>query len=128
MIKLDPDRAARVEHVVTEADIASVVGSGDVPSLATPQLLAWMEAATVEAIGGALSDGETTVGVRVEVDHVAPSPVGARIEVAAELVAVDGRDLTFAVIAVDDAGQTVGHGRVWRAVVGRERYLSRLSQ
>lgn len=128
MSPLEPGLSATDEHVVTEADTALAVGSGDVPVLATPHLVAWMEAVTVAAVADALADGDTTVGTRVEVDHVAASALGARIQVRAELLAVDGRVLRFAVEAHDDNGARVGGGTVTRVVVGRERFLARLSQ
>jgi fluoroacetyl-CoA thioesterase len=125
---LRPGLAATESHTVTEADTALAVGSGDVPVLATPRLVAWMEAATVAAVGTELADGDTTVGTRVEVDHVAASPLGALVEVRCELTAVDGRTLRFSVAALDGDGEPVGRGTVTRAVVGRERFLARWSQ
>ncbi|WP_346042574.1 thioesterase family protein [Actinomadura chokoriensis] len=108
-----------------DADTAVAAGSGDVPVLATPRLLALAEAATVEALGDRLGDGRTSVGTRVELEHRAASPVGARVTVEAELEEVDGRRLVFGVRAVDARG-VVGIGRIERAVVERERFLARL--
>lgn len=115
-------------HVVSDDDTALALGSGDVPVLATPRLLAWMEAATVEALSAVLPAGETSVGTRVEVDHVAATVVGARVSVRAELLAADSRALTFAVVAEDDRGRHVGAGRVVRTVVDRARFLARAAQ
>lgn len=128
MTGLEPGLAAAESHTVTEVDTALAVGSGDVPVLATPRLLAWMEAATVAAVEAVLADGDTSVGTRVEIDHVAASPLGALVEVRCELVAVDGRTLRFAVTALDGDGERVGSGTITRAVVGRERFLARWSQ
>lgn len=128
MTQLRPGLAARESHTVTEVDTALAVGSGDVPVLATPRLVAWMESATVAAVDAELADGDTTVGTRIEVDHVAASPLGALVEVRCELAAVDGRTLRFSVVALDGDGETVGRGTVTRAVVGRERFLARWSQ
>lgn len=128
MTQLRPGLAARESHTVTEVDTAMAVGSGDVPVLATPRLVAWMEAATVAAVDAELADGDTTVGTRIEVDHVAASPLGALVEVRCELAAVDGRTLLFSVVALDGDGEAVGRGTVTRAVVGRERFLARWSQ
>ena len=119
---------ARRRHPVTDADTATALGSGDVAVLATPRLLAWMEAATTVAIADELTPGRTTVGTRVEVDHLAASPVGAVVWVRADLLAVDGRALTFAVTAEDGSGRRVGEGRVVRAIVDRERFLDRAAQ
>ena len=119
---------ARHRHVVSEADTATALGSGDVAVLATPRLLAWMEGATTAAIADELAAGRTTVGTRVAVDHLAASPVGAVVWIRADLETVDERTLTFAVTAESDSGQRVGRGRVVRAVVDRERFLSRAAQ
>jgi fluoroacetyl-CoA thioesterase len=116
----------RLEHVVTEADTATALGSGDVPVLATPRLLAWLEAATVEALAGRLGDGETSVGSRIELEHRSATAVGAAVTVTADLVAVDGRLLRFSVAAQDADGQLLATGEVTRVVVDRERFLTRL--
>jgi len=121
--------AAALEFTVTEADTAAAVGSGDLPVLGTPRLLAWLEAATCAAVAPDLAPGSTTVGTRVDVEHLAASPVGAVVEAAATLTAVDGRVLTFEVSAHDrDSGDVLGRGRVTRAVVDQERFLARLSR
>lgn len=117
---------ARLERVVTEADTATALGSGDVPVLATPRLLAWLEAATVDALDGRLGDGETSVGSRIELEHRAATAVGATVTVTADLVAVDGRLLRFSVAAQDVDGRLLATGDVTRVVVDRERFLSRL--
>lgn len=117
---------ARLERVVTEADTATALGSGDVPVLATPRLLAWLEAATVDALDGRLGDGETSVGSRIELEHRAATAVGATVTVTADLVAVDGRLLRFSVAAQDADGSLLATGDVTRVVVDRERFLSRL--
>ncbi|GAB3991268.1 thioesterase [Nocardioides marmoraquaticus] len=101
------------------------MGSGSLPVLGTPVLLAWCEAATCEALAPALNDGETSVGTRVQLDHQAPSPVGAVLEVTASVVHVDGRLVRLSV-AARQAGRLVGSGEVTRVVVGTERFLSRL--
>ncbi len=117
---------ARLERVVTEADTATALGSGDLPVLATPRLLAWLEAATVEALDGRLGDGETSVGSRIELEHRAATAVGATVTVTADLVAVDGRLLRFSVAAQDADGRLLATGDVTRVIVDRERFLSRL--
>ena len=114
------------QHVETvgERDTAEALGSGDLPVLGTPRLLAWAEAATVAAVAGALPAGGTTVGVKVELSHLAASPVGTTVTVRAELVEVDGRRLIFSVRADDEDGTRVGGGRVERRIVDAERFLS----
>ena len=113
---LEPGLEAAFRYIVTEADTAAAVGSGDVPVLATPRALALAERATVEAVAGALEAGATTVGSRVELDHLAPSPVGAELAVRAVLERVEGRRLQFAVGLVD-GDRPVARGLVTRMVV-----------
>ena len=118
---LEPGRAAEVDHIVADADTARALGSGDVDVLGTPRALALAEAATVAAVAGALPAGQTSVGIRVELDHVVPSPVGSTVRASAELVEVAGRRLTFEVTLSQD-GHEVGRGRIVRAVVDRARF------
>ena len=89
--------------------------------LATPRVVALAEAATVAALAGALDADRTSVGTRVEIDHLAPSPVGAEVEATAELVDVTGRRLTFEVRVSQD-GREVARARITRAVVDRARF------
>lgn len=115
---------ASVTHIVTDADTAAALGSGDLDVLGTPRLLAWLEEATCAALE--LPDARTSVGTRIEVEHLAASPVGVSITATAEQVYEDGRLVRFRVSAVDDRGTLVGTGEVRRVVVDRERFLSRL--
>jgi predicted thioesterase len=106
---------------VTTADTASALGSGDVDVLGTPRVVALAEAATVDAVRDRLEPGQTTVGTRVELDHLRPSAVGAHVRADAELVAVDGRRLAFAVRVLDGDAE-VARGAVTRTVVDRARF------
>jgi len=118
---------ATLTYTVTEADTAIAVGSGSLPVLGTPRLLAWCEAATCAAIEAALPEGGTSVGTRVSLEHLAASPVGAELEVAASTAYVDGRLHRFTVSArhVQD-GRVVGAGEITRVVVDAERFMSRV--
>ena len=109
---------------VTPADTALALGSGDVEVLATPRLLAWCEAATVAAL--ALPPGRTSVGTRVSLDHLAPTPVGGSVTVTATLEHEDGRLVRFSVAASDGLGRLVATGEVTRVVVDRARFLARV--
>lgn len=122
---LAPGLRATVSIVVGDADTAAVVGSGEVPVLATPRLLALAEAATVQALRDRLAPGQTSVGTRVELHHRAASPVGAPVEVTAELTEVDGRRLVFTV-AAHQRDRLVADGTVERFVVDTERFLAKL--
>jgi fluoroacetyl-CoA thioesterase len=115
----------RVERIVADDDTAIALGSGDVPVLATPRLLAWAEAATVAALEGGLDRASTSVGSTVTLEHLAASPVGATVVVAAELVEIDGTTLRFTVTA-RDADREIARGAVTRVIVDRERFLARL--
>jgi fluoroacetyl-CoA thioesterase len=119
---LEPGLRAAFRYTVTGADTAVAVGSGRVPVLATPRVLALAERATVAAVEGALEAGATTVGARVELDHLAPSPVGAELEVEAVLERVAGRRLEFAV-RLRDGGRPVASGRITRVVVDTASFL-----
>jgi fluoroacetyl-CoA thioesterase len=111
---------------VTAENTALALGSGDVPVFGTPALVALMEQAAVLALAGGLEPGETTVGTRLEIAHLAATPVGAAVRAEAELVAVEGRKLTFAVAAFDDR-QKIGEGRHQRMRVARDRFLGKLA-
>ena len=116
-------RTATRELVVSEADTAIAVGSGSLPVLGTPVLLAWCEAATCSALD--LPDGRTSVGTRVALEHLAPSPVGATVSVTATVAHVDGRLVRFTVEA--RMGEVlVGSGEITRVVVDAEGFMARI--
>lgn len=118
---------ATLQFTVTDADTAAAVGSGDLPVLGTPKLLAWAEAATCAAVADALDDRQTSVGSRVSLEHLAASPVGQAVSVQATVAYVDGRLVRFEVVATHDGdGKVVGHGEVTRVVVDRDRFLARV--
>ncbi|MCV7099037.1 thioesterase family protein [Mycobacterium palustre] len=114
-----------MRYEVTDADTAAQVGSGDVPVLATPRLIAWLEAATVQAAAPFVDPGETTVGTAVRIEHRRATHVGGIVEVTAEPMPTDGRLLTFQVKATDDSGQLVAHGEIDRVIVDRQKFLHR---
>ncbi len=117
-----PGLRAAFDHTVAEPDTAVALGSGDVPVLGTPRVLALAEQATVAALAGALDPGTTSVGTRVELDHLAASPVGAAVRVSAELERVRGRRLEFAV-ELRDGERLAARGRVTRVLVDRAAFL-----
>ncbi len=130
MNEVTPGISAVREFTVTADDTATALGSGDVPVLATPRVVAWLEAATVACLDDVLDEASTSVGTRVEIDHLLASPVGAHVTAAVSVTEVDGRRVSFDVAAEhrlgDGAPVLVASGRVVRAVVDRERFLSRL--
>jgi len=123
-VPLQPGLCAVVSLLVESADTALALRTGDVQVLATPRLVALAEEATVRAVEGQLAEGTTTVGYRVQVDHLAPVPVGDRVKAEAVLESVEGRRLTFRVSLTDDRG-LVGAGRITRVVVERDRFMDR---
>ncbi|MEZ0581186.1 thioesterase family protein [Nocardioides sp. MH1] len=126
-----PTAESALQFTVTDADTAAAVGSGTLAVLGTPRLLAWCEAATCAAIDPTLTEGETSVGTRVQLEHLAPSAVGQLVEVTARLAYVDGRLRRFSVAArnvgPDGPGTLVGSGEVTRVVVDAARFMTRIS-
>jgi predicted thioesterase len=116
-----------IREVVTDADTAVALGSGGLPVLATPRLLAWCEAATCRALDGRLPAGSSSVGTSVRLEHLAPSAVGEEVTVVALVATLDGRRIGFEVEATDTAGTVVGRGTVERVVVDDERFVARLA-
>ena len=128
---------ASVSAVVGDEDTAIRAGSGDVPVLATPRLLALAEAATVAAIAPHLPPGMTSVGTSASLEHRRASPVGVEVVVEAELTQIDGRRLVFSFIAREggqrpegpgddgDEDRVVGAGTLERVLVNREAFLAR---
>lgn len=113
-----------MRYEVTDADTAARVGSGDVPVLATPRLIAWLEAATVRAAAPFTGPGQTTVGTAVRIEHKRATKVGGTVEVTADSPpAPAGRRLTFVVQAVDGSGRVVAAGEIDRVIVDREQFL-----
>ena len=138
-MELAPGLLAELRVVVSEADTAIAAGSGDVPVLATPRLLALAEAASVAAIAPQLGAEMTSVGTAASLEHRRASPVGAEIVVEAELTEVAGRRLVFSFIVRHsppgnggdggpdaDEDLVVGAGTLERVVVDREKFLARL--
>lgn len=129
---MDTAATATLTYPVTDDDTAVAVGSGILPVLGTPRLLAWLEAATCAAIDPTLPAGSTSVGTRIEIEHLAASPVGRQVEVTASASYVDGRLHRFTVAARNlptagtGAGKVVATGEITRVVVDAERFLSRL--
>lgn len=110
---------------VTDANTAITIGSGDMPVLATPAMMALMENAAMMAVANELPDGSTTVGGYIESSHLKPSPVGAVVTATATLTKIDGRKLYFDVKAMQ-GDVVIGEGKHLRFIVDRERFLSKI--
>jgi fluoroacetyl-CoA thioesterase len=121
---LGPGLHGSAKLVVADADTAIAMRSGDVPVLATPRLVALCEEAAVAAVADNVPVGSTTVGMRVQIDHLAPTIVGSAVAAEATLERIEGRRLTFTVTVTDTCG-LVAAGKVTRVVVETERFLDK---
>lgn len=113
--------SASVTLAVTEADTAIALASGEVPVLSTPRVLALIEQAAVDAVRDQIPDGQTSVGARVELDHLRPTRIGATVTATATLVAVDGHRLHFTA-TVTEGDIEVARALHRRAIVDRARF------
>jgi fluoroacetyl-CoA thioesterase len=109
--------------VVTEKDTAAHLGSGTVPVFGTPALVGLMEAAAVQALADYLPVGQTSVGARIDVRHLAPTPVGMHVRARAELVETEGRRVSFRIEAWDEVEQ-IGEATHERIIIDAERFVA----
>ena len=112
------------EMTVTELHTAEKLGSGTLPVFATPALVAFMENTAMKMLD--LPEGEPSVGISINVQHLKASAVGEKITCTAEITETDGRKHTFALEATDSAGNIIGKGTHERFVVNVEKFLSRV--
>ena len=113
------------ELTVTDTVTAIKMGSGDMPVLATPAMMALMENAAMLAVASELEDGDTTVGGHIESSHLRPTPVGAEVSATATLEKVEGRKLYFKIIA-HQGDVVIGEGTHLRFIVNREKFLAKI--
>ena len=111
--------------VVDNSNTAAALGSGDMDVFATPAMVTLMENAAMNAVAPHLEQGQTTVGTQITTSHIKASALGATISATATLTAVDGRSLTFTIVA-SEGDKTIGEGTHTRFIVDRERFLSKL--
>lgn len=117
--------SAQMSFEVSQSDTAAAVGSGTVAVLGTPVVVGWLEAATLQVVE--MPAGALSLGVHIDVSHIAASAVGERITAHATLTDVDGLRLTFTVEARNESDVQVAHGSIARVAVDRDRFLNRLS-
>lgn len=110
---------------VGNENTAIALGSGDMPVLATPAMIALMENAAMLAVAPALEEGDTTVGGHIESSHLRPTPVGAEVSATATLEKVEGRKLYFKIIA-HQGDVVIGEGTHLRFIVNREKFLAKI--
>lgn len=121
---VEPGLSAEVQLTVTDSDTAKAFRSGEVPVLATPRLVALCEEASMLAVADYMKPDETTVGMRVQLDHLAPTGVGGTVRAEATLEKVEGRRLRFTV-SVSDGRGLVAAGKITRVVVHTDRFLEK---
>ena len=113
-----------VATLAEREDTAKEVGSGSLLVYATPCMVALMEGAACEAIQEALSDTQTTVGTELNIQHISATPVGLDVRAEAEVTAVEGKVITFAVRAFDEVGE-IGNGTHKRVIVNTQKFLEK---
>ncbi len=113
--------------LVEKEDTAQYVGSGSLLVYATPCLAALMEGAACAAIEEVLPLGQTSVGTALNLEHLSATPVGLEVRASAEVTAVDGRKITFAITAFDEAGE-IGRATHTRVLVNNEKFLEKTYQ
>jgi predicted thioesterase len=121
-----PGMSREESFLIEEEHSAIHVGSGSLRVLATPWMIAFMENTARRLMAERLPDGYSSVGAHVDVRHLAPTPVGRRLRVRTEVIAVDGIKVTFAVAAWDDIEQ-VGEGQHLRVIIDEARFLKRVA-
>ncbi|MCL1788293.1 MAG: thioesterase family protein [Defluviitaleaceae bacterium] len=120
-------KSATVTTVVTQKNTAKAVGSGSLDVFATPMMVALMEQAACECMADGLEPGQTSVGTQINVAHTAASPLGATISATAEIVAAEGRKVSFTVVAHDGSNE-IGRGTHERFIIDAERFMNKLEQ
>jgi len=123
-MKVEIGMKAEVTTLAEREDTAAEVGSGSLLVYATPCMAALMEGAACEAIASGLEDGETTVGIELNLKHIAATPVGMEVRAEAEVIAVEGKIVTFSITAYDEAGE-IGSATHKRALVNAQRFLDK---
>jgi fluoroacetyl-CoA thioesterase len=118
-----PGMRGEASLTVDQSHTASALGSGNVPTLGTPALIALMERAAANVARRGLEQGEETVGTMINVRHLIPTPIGKRVRAEATVTAVEDRKICFDVRAHDSAGNLIGEGTHERVVVDREQFI-----
>ena len=122
-----PGQHASTEIVVGTRDTAHHVGSGKIKVLATPVMVMLLEEAALNAVEGLLPEGYQTVGTRLDIKHIAATPVGMRVNAHAEVINVTGRTIVFKIWA-DDECERISEGEHERVVVELQRFDNRIQQ
>lgn len=124
MTELKTGLEGRAETLVSAENTAAAIGSGALPVFSTPHMIALMENASMKAIAACLEEGQGTVGVSIDVEHLAASPVGMSVKAESRLVEIDGRMLSFELKAY--AGdELIGRGRHRRCIILSQRFMEK---
>ncbi len=126
MPNLEPGLRGERSLIVEERHTAAHLGSGGVPVYATPMMVLAMEEAALSAVDPRLEPGQATVGYHLDVKHLAATPQGMRVTARAELLAVDGKMLSFKVEAFDEK-EKIGEGTHIRAIVNLDKFREKLA-
>lgn len=118
-------KAATVTTTVSETNTAKAVGSGNLDVFSTPMMIALMEQAACECLSGSLEPGQGSVGTQINVAHTAASPLGAVVSATATISKVDGRKVSFDVVASDGSNQ-IGNGTHDRFIIDEKRFMDKL--
>lgn len=116
---------SKFQHTVTELDTAANVGSGDLDVLSTPRLMTWCEAAAFHACRAVIEPDRTTVGTKVDFEHVRGSAVGAELTIECAEPFNDGRRLVCSITVRDSDGEEVGRGEFSRSIVDPDRFMAK---
>jgi fluoroacetyl-CoA thioesterase len=127
LLQLKPGLTGSAELLVGVEHTAPSIGSGLVPVLATPVMINVIEAAALAAVERLLPAGHQSLGIHLDVRHFAATPIGMRVYATAELIAVDGRTLSFRVAARDNK-EPIGDGSHQRVVVNVARFDARVQK
>lgn len=127
MDKIEPGLTGHAEMMVGTSDTAPRIGSGRIAVLATPKMISLIEEAALAAVEHLLPEGKQSLGTHLDVSHLAATPVGMTVKAEAEVIAVDGRKVTFAVRAHDEM-DLIGEGRHERVVVTAASFQARIDE
>lgn len=124
---IEPGLLSERTYVVTENDTADVYGSGLLPVLSTPQLIGWMEDTSQKSVLPFMRPGESTVGISIQIEHKAATPVGMQVRVRSEVIDFDGRRLRFSVHAWDEVDE-IGECEHVRYIINDTRFMERVNR
>ncbi len=127
MENIDVGLKGESHTVVTTDQMARHLGSGGINVYATPSMIALMEGAAVAAIDHMLPDGQASVGISLEVKHLAATPKGQKIKAEAEVISIDGRQVKFIVKAWNEY-ELIGEGSHTRFIIDINRFLQKLEK